>query len=259
MGGKSHLRRLRKVLVGKEVIPNLKDGILTGGNGRENYNTKTSFPKCLVNPKTLQWFGAGIIRFCLLSYESRWVEFIRNDLFLYILENILPEWVRQICWSQTWPALLPPVFFLFLGEIRDARLEGSQSGTFKITSTEKERRTKIKNSPAHQQDSKGARMFPFNMNKNLQTMAFREALRMLRKFLKHILAPPGAHTTHPWKHTPLLMPFFKTNVSALSKEEIQGNSTGLASIRASRKDNRLGASRNPRVKFKCSTDMRSLA
>lgn len=28
--------------------------------------------------------------------------------------------------------------FLFLGEIGDTRLEGSQSGTFKITSTEKE-------------------------------------------------------------------------------------------------------------------------
>lgn len=111
-------------------------------------------------------------RFCPLSYESRWTVFTGNNLLLYMLENILPEWVRLICWTQTWPALLPLVFFLFLGEIGDATLEGSQSGTFKITSTEKEWRTKIKNSPTHQQDTKGAWMFPFYINKNLYKLCF---------------------------------------------------------------------------------------
>lgn len=68
----------------KYLSPNIKDGILTGGNGRENNNTKPSFFKCLLNPKTLQWFGAGIIRFCLLIYERRWAEFLRNNSFSFI-------------------------------------------------------------------------------------------------------------------------------------------------------------------------------
>lgn len=41
-----------------------------------------------------------------------------------------------MCWTQTRPVLLPPVFFLFLGEIRDTNLKGSQSGTLQFTSIE---------------------------------------------------------------------------------------------------------------------------
>lgn len=82
------------------------------------------------------------------------------------------------------------LIFPILGRNWDTRLEGSQSGTFKITSAEKEQRTKIKNSSTHQRDTKGARMFPFHINGNLYKLLFREAFRMERKLLKHSASLP---------------------------------------------------------------------
>lgn len=94
----------------RHLSPTLKDGILTGGDGRER--NILVFPEWLgfLDPETLQWLGGGTTRFCPLSYESRWTVFTRNNLFLHILENILPEWVRLICWTQTWPACCLPYF-----------------------------------------------------------------------------------------------------------------------------------------------------
>lgn len=119
--GKSYVTgALGRVLWKGGIWAQLKDGVVTGGEGRENILV---FPQGMsgwawLDPTCLQWLGAGT-RICLLSYESRWSGFIRNNLLLYSLESILPEWVRLICWTRTWPALLPPVFFLFLGEIGD--------------------------------------------------------------------------------------------------------------------------------------------
>lgn len=64
--------------------------------------------------------------------------------------------------------------FPILGRNWGHQARGQSVWHLKITSPEKERRTKIKNSPTHQQDRKGARMFPFRINKNLQTMPLRE-------------------------------------------------------------------------------------
>lgn len=100
-----NLRGSEKVLWRNRFLcPSLKDGILTGGDGIEkNILVFLKRNECLwltgSKNTTVAWDGTT--RFCLLCYESRWTVFLRHNLLLYVLENILPEWGRPICWTQT--------------------------------------------------------------------------------------------------------------------------------------------------------------
>lgn len=108
-----------------------------------------SFPKRewvagLTGSKILPWFGAGTTRLYHLRTESRWTVFIRNNLLLYIWENIVPEWVKLICWTQTWPALLPPLFFLFLGGIGTLGSRAVSLAPLKSQAQKKSKEQKLK-------------------------------------------------------------------------------------------------------------------
>lgn len=166
--GKSHERGPERFCGERGTWAQLKDGIVTGGDGREKNilvfskeNEWLSLSRSQTSAVTWCWHNKNLSSplwkqmGCIHKEQSSPLYFGEHSSRVGQANMLDPDMTSSAA-SRIFP---------ILGRNRGHRLEGSQSGTFKITSTEKKLRTKNKNSPTHQQDRKGARMFPFHMNK----------------------------------------------------------------------------------------------
>lgn len=131
----------------RHLSPTLKDGTLTGGDGREknilifpHSRWVAGFPGSR-NSAVAWWWDNKV----LSSQLWKQMDCVHKEQSFPLYFGEYSSRVGQAnMLDPDMTSLLPPVFFLFLGEIGDTRLEGSQSGTFKITSTEKSKEQKLK-------------------------------------------------------------------------------------------------------------------